>query len=302
MKTEPTISPLRLRMIEDMTMRKLSPHTQRDYIRAVKKLADFLGKSPDRATREDLKQFQLHLVNAGATDTTMNSIVSGLRFFFKITLDREQIVNRMAHVPVPRKLPVVLTAQEVGNLIQVSTPKYQAAFSLAYGAGLRISEIVSLATRDINSKNMTIHVKQGKGKKDRLAMLSPALLDKLRMWWRYGLKNHKVLKNGWLFPGQNPVNHMSARHLSRVCIDAAKKAKIDKRVTMHLLRHSFATHLLEQKVDIRVIQVLLGHSKLSTTALYAQVATDLLREVISPIEAVLGKKKRGRKPKKKPEE
>jgi len=156
-------SPLRQRMIEDMRMRRFSSHTERDYLRAVKKLADFLGKSPDKATREDLKKFQLHLVDIGTTDTTLNSIVSGLRFFYKYTLDKPKIVERITHVPVPRKLPIILTGDEVGQLIKVATPKYQAAFALGYGAGLRISEIVSLTTQDINSKNMTIHVQQGKG-------------------------------------------------------------------------------------------------------------------------------------------
>lgn len=281
------LSPLRQRMIEDMTMRKFSPDTQRDYIRAVKKLSDYLGKSPDKATREDLRKFQLHLVEIGTSNVSINCIITGLRFFFRTTLDSSQTIEKINHVPTPRKLPIVLTKEEVSRLISVATPKYQAAFSVAYGAGLRISEVVSLKISDIDSKKMMIHVQQGKGRKDRFALLSPALIKKLRKWWRYGTSNHMLLKGGWLFPGQNPINHMSDRTLSRVCIIAAKEAKIDKRVTMHLLRHSFATHLLEQKVDIRIIQVLLGHAKLSTTALYAQVANNLLKEVISPIESLV---------------
>jgi site-specific recombinase XerD len=164
-----------------------------------------------------------------------------------------------------------------------------------------VSEIVSLTIGDIDSKQMRIHVQQGKGRKDRFALLSPALLEKLRDWWKYAWSNHMILRDGWLFPGQNPINPMSTRTLGRVCVAAAKKAMIQKHVTMHLLRHSFATHLLENKVDIRVIQVLLGHARLSTTALYTQVATDLLKQVISPIESLNAldkekpvKKKRGR--------
>jgi len=296
MSNEIKISLLRQRMIEDMTMRKFRLATQKDYIRAVKKLADFLGKSPDKATREDLKQFQLHLVKIGTTNSTINGIVSGLRFFFRTTLDSYQTIEKICHVPTPRKLPIVLTSEEVSHLINEAKPKYKAAFAVAYGAGLRISEVASLKISDIDSKRMMIHVEQGKGRKDRYALLSPALLEQLRDWWRYAIAKNKILKGGWLFPGQNPINPVSERTLARVCSATAKKAHIKKRVTMHLLRHSFATHLLENKVDIRLIQVLLGHAKLSTTALYAQVATNLLREVISPIEnLVIEKPKKIRK-------
>jgi len=299
MSTEIKLSPLRQRMIEDMTMRKFTPDTQRDYIRAVKKLSEYLGKSPDKATREDLRLFQLHLAEKGTSNATINCIITGLRFFFKTTLDSYKTIEKINNVPVPRKLPVVLTVEEVSHLINVATPKYQAAFAVAYGAGLRISEVVSLKISDIDSHKMMIHVQQGKGRKDRFALLSPALLDKLRNWWKYASSNHMILRDGWLFPGQNPINHMSERTLARVCSAAANKANLNKTVTMHLLRHSFATHLLEKKVDIRIIQVLLGHAKLSTTALYTQVATNLLREVISPIESLVPlkpkkTKKRGR--------
>ena len=293
MKTTDTkASPLRQRMIDDMTMRKFKPDTQREYIRAVKKLDNFLDKSLATSTQEDLRLFQLHLVETGTSGTTINATLSGLRFFFQVTLDRSEIVQKISNVPVPRKLPIILSIEEVTRLIDAATPKYQAAFSVAYGAGLRISEIVSLKISDIDSERMNIHVQQGKGGKDRFALLSPVLLGKLRDWWRYAKANNRILDGGWLFPGQNPVNPMSARTLSRVCQAAAKDAEIEKHVSMHLLRHSFATHLLEQKVDIRVIQVLLGHSRLDTTTLYAQVATDLLREVISPLESLKSNKKK----------
>jgi site-specific recombinase XerD len=162
--------------------------------------------------------------------------------------------------------------------------KYKAAFSVAYGAGLRMSEVTSLKVSDIDGERKTLHVEEGKGRKDRYTMLSPALLNILQRWWQEGRANHWLLDGGWLFPGQNPVNPISNRQLSRAIIAAAADAEIDKRVTMHLLRHSFATHLLEQKVDIRLIQVLLGHSKLETTSLYAQVAINVLQEVTSPLE------------------
>ena len=285
-KTDPVLSPLRQRMIEDMTMRKFKDSTQTDYIRAVKKLADFINKPLTSVTKEDMRAFQLYLIDKGASAVTINSTISGIRFLFQITLDDREVTRPLIHLPQPRKLPIVLTADEVARLIKVAKPKYKAAFSVAYGAGLRVSEVAALKASDIDSKRMCIHVYQGKGSRDRYALLSPVLLDQLRDWWRYGHAHNRLLKGGWLFPGQNPVNPVSTRTLARVCKLAAKEAQIEKRVTMHLLRHSFATHLLEQHVDIRVIQVLLGHKKLETTCVYTHVATDLLKQVISPIESV----------------
>ena len=279
------VSPLRVRMIEDMNMRKLAPKTQTGYIRAIKKLAHFLGHSPDQASAEDLRLFQLDMANNGTSRITMNATITALRFFFKVTIDKLEIVRKLKTVAVERKLPVVLSQEEVAHLLNVTNSlKYKAALSIAYGAGLRISEIVSLKISHIDSKRMVIRVEQGKGRKDRYAMLSPSLLKVLREWWKEGHANGKLLKGGWLFPGKNPVNPLSSRQLSRACRAAAVTAEIDKKVSMHCLRHSYATHLLEQNVDIRTIQVLLGHSKLETTALYTQVATNVLNKVISPIE------------------
>lgn len=284
--TQP-ISTLRQRMIEDMQLRKLSPKTQSAYILAIKKLADYLGHSPHTATREDLRLFQLHLVEQGTSRITINATVTALRFLFEVTLDRQDVVDKLKTVPVPRKLPVVLSREEVRRLLQATTSlKYKAAFAVAYGAGLRISEVTALKISDIDSQRMTLHVEQGKGRKDRYAMLSPMLLTILRAWWREGHARGLMLDGGWLFPGQNPVNPITARQLSRAIRAAAVDSEMEKRVTMHLLRHSYATHLLEQKVDIRVIQVLLGHSKLETTSLYTQVATDVLQEVTSPLETL----------------
>jgi integrase/recombinase XerD len=282
-----TISPLRQRMIDDMTLRKLSPKTQLGYIRAVKNLTRFLGHSPDTATAEDLRRYQLHLVANGISSVTLNATITGLRFFFEVTLDRAEAMAKMSSVRVPHKLPVVLSREEVARLIGCAgNLKYQAALSTAYGAGLRASEVVGLKVGDIDSQRMTLRVEQGKGRKDRYAMLSPVLLKCLRAWWRSARAQGKMLDGGWLFPGQDPIDPLSTRQLNRAVHAAATAAEIDKRVSMHTLRHSYATHLLEQKVDIRVIQVLLGHKKLETTALYAQVATAVLREVVSPLEGL----------------
>ena len=278
-------TPLRQRMIDDMRMRKLEPQTQEAYIRAVRKLAAYLKRSPDTATVEDLRNFQLHLVDTGTSPITLNATLTGLKFFFDITLGRIELMAKMQPVKVPRTLPVVLSPEEVSRLIAAArNVKHQAALSVAYGAGLRASEVIGLKVSDVDSQRMTLRVEQGKGRKDRYAMLSPVLLQRLRTWWRVAHAQGKILPGGWLFPGLDPMDPLTTRQLNRAVHDAAEAAGIDKRVTTHTLRHSFATHLLERKVDIRVIQVLLGHKKLETTSIYTHVATDLLREVISPLD------------------
>lgn len=277
------VTPLRQRMLDDM--RKLEPKTQAGYLRAVRHLAAFLKGSPDTATVEDLRRFQLHMVDRGTSPITLNATITGLKFFFDITLDRSELMAKMQPVRVAQKLPVVLSRAEVARLIAAAPNlKSQTALSIAYGAGLRASEVIALKVGDIDSQRMILRVEQGKGRKDRYAMLSPLLLERLRAWWRVAHAQGKMLPNGWLFPGLNPIDPVTTRQLNRAIHAAAEAAQIDKRVSMHTLRHSFATHLLEQKVDIRVIQVLLGHKKLETTSLYTHVATEILREVVSPLE------------------
>ena len=280
------ISPLRRRMLEDMTLRKLSPKTQKAYIRAVVNFTRFFRRSPDTAEAEDLRRYQLHMVEQGVTSTTLNATITGLTFFFEVTLDRPDKMKKMHHVYQPRKLPEVLSVEEVARLLQAtgSSLKYQAALGTAYGAGLRASEVVHLKVTDINRDRMIIRVEQGKGKRDRNAMLSPRLLELLDAWWQEGQARHTLLSGGWLFPGQNPINPLSTRQLNRAFHRACEAAEIDKRVSLHSLRHAFATHLLERHEDIRVIQVLLGHKKIENTARYSQVAANLLREVKGPLE------------------
>jgi len=280
--TDQAISPLRRRMIEDMAIRKLGAKTQHDYVQRVKDFAAFLGRSPAKASKEDVRRYQLHLSSSGARTPKINATVSALRFFFDVTLDRADLAKQLTHVYEPRKVPVVLSPDEVRRMLEAAPGlKYKAALSVAYGAGLRVSEVVSLKVSDIDSKRMLIRVEQGKGHKDRNAKLSPVLLELLRAWW-------KVCRSrGWLFPGRDPVQPMTTRQLTRACHMAAQAAEITKRVTPHTLRHSFATHLLEQDVDIRVIQVLLGHAKVGTTELYTHVATNTLREVVSPLDYIV---------------
>jgi len=271
-------------MIEDMTIRKFAPGTQEGYIRAVRSFSAFLGASPDTASFEDVRRYQLHLVSSGAGVPTINHTLTALRFFFMVTLRKPDVVVQLPFVREPRRLPVVLSREEVARLLDAAPGlKYKAALSVAYGAGLRASEVVSLKAADIDSARMVIRVEQGKGRKDRSVMLSEHLLELLRAWWK------AARPQGWLFPGQNRVNPLTTRQLNRACHAAARMAEIEKRVSLHTLRHSFATHLLEQKIDIRVIQVLLGHKKLDTTALYTRVALRAIGEVTSPLEHLVTK-------------
>jgi site-specific recombinase XerD len=273
-------------MIEDMRIRKLEPKTQSGYIRAVRHFTIWFGRAPDQAGPEDLRLFQLHLVDQGVSPITINATQTGLRFFFEITLDRPEITGKMRPVRVAQRLPVVLTREEATRLIDASRNlKHRTALSVAYGAGLRASEVINLKVSDVDSKRMVLRVDQGKGHKDRYALLPPILLARLRSWWRHAQAEGKVLPDGWLFPGLDPMQPMSTRQLNRAVHEAATAAHINKRVSMHSLRHAFATHLLEQKEDIRTIQVLLGHKKLETTALYTHVATATLSQVISPLDS-----------------
>jgi integrase/recombinase XerD len=273
------MSPLRQRMIDDMTARRFKEKVQKDYVRHVKTFAVFLGRSPETATSEDLRRFQLHMAKQQIGAATINSAIAALRFFFIVTLERPDLVRPLRIVTEPRKAPVVLSQEEVARLLEAAPGlKYKAALSVAYGAGLRVSEVANLKVSDIDSQRMTLRVEQGKGQRDRYVMLSPRLLELLRDWW------HAARPQVWLFPGQNPINPVTARQLNRAVTAAKDLAGISKRISPHTLRHSFATHLLEQGADIRVIQVLLGHAKLETTALYTRVAVSTIRDVESPLE------------------
>jgi integrase/recombinase XerD len=277
---EEAMSPLRRRMIEDMTARNLSEATQRGYIRSVRACSQFCRRAPTKLTFEDVRRFQLHLLESGLAPTSVNGAMVGLRFFFRVTLHRPEALEYIAMAREPQRLPVVLSPDEVARLLEAAPgPKWRAALSVAYGAGLRASEVIGLKVGDIDSQRMRIRVEQGKGRRDRDALLSPHLLTVLRNWW-------KVARPPvWLFPNRlSPFSPVTPRSLNRAFHVAAQRAGIDKPVCLHTLRHCFATHLLEQKVDVRVIQVLLGHKKLETTAVYTHIAAKTLDGIDSPLD------------------
>ena len=275
------ISDLRRRMLEDMAVRRFGAKTRHDYVRHIETFTRFLGRSPDTATAEDLRRFQVQETAQGSKPPKMNTQVSALRFFFKTTLGRADLAHSLARVNYQRKLPRVLSPEDVARLLEAAPGpglKHKAALSVAYGAGLRRSEVVALRVSDIDSKRMLIRVEQGKGCKDRHAMLSPQLLAILRAWWE------QCRSRGWLFPGQDPLLPITDRQLNRACHTAADAAGLGSWISPHTLRHSFATHLMESGIDVRIIQVLLGHSKLETTARYTHVASNILRTVVSPLD------------------
>jgi integrase/recombinase XerD len=275
--TQP-ITPLRRRMLDDMKLRNMALSTRKIYVAAVAGFSAYHGRSPDRLTLEDVRDYQLHLVARGLKASSICPIMSALRFFHGVTLgDREA-----AEIPLPRKadpLPAILSQEEVKRLLgAVPDPKMRTLLTTVYAAGLRVSEAVALRVGDVDSARMTIHVRAGKGGRDRHVMLSPQLLAILRHYWR------RTCPRFWLFPGPDPACPITARSVQRACCQAVEAAGLDKSVTVHTLRHSFATHLLEQGVDIRVIQHLLGHRQIASTTRYARVALDTIRQVRSPLE------------------
>jgi integrase/recombinase XerD len=277
---------LRQRMREDMGIRNLAENTQSAYLQQIVAYAKHFHRKPEDLAAEEIRAYQVHLTKTRMLSPSSVSVATGaLRFLYKVTLKRGWSLDEIPMPKRPFRLPVILSPEEVMHFLDsIANLMHRAILMTAYATGLRISEATHLKVTDIDSQRMILRIEQGKGSKDRYAMLSPVLLERLRGWWRVARAQGKMLEGGWLFPGLNPIESLSCRQLNRAVHAAALAAGIDKRVSMHTLRQSFATHLLEQKVDIRVIQVLLGHKKLETTALYAQVATDLLREVISPLE------------------
>ncbi len=300
--TTHSISPLRLRMVEDMTARKLSAGTQKAHIRSCRRFAAFLKRSPDTAGFEDIRRFQLHLAEEGVSICTRNVIMTGVKFLFRVTLRRLDLAEEIYHIHEPQKIPLVVSQNEAKRLLAVArTEKTRVLLSIAYGTGLRAGEVVKLRAGDIDSAQMIIRVVQGKGRKDRHVMLSKDLLGLLRQWWKVRSTRHdagKAAEERWLFPGLATDGPMSTRQFNRLFHEAARAAGITKPVTLHSLRHSFATHLLERGTDIRLIQALLGHDKLDTTARYTRVATGMIAKVESPLDLLSSSPRTAKKHKK----
>jgi site-specific recombinase XerD len=292
-------------MVEDMAARKLNPHTQRSHIASCKRFAAWLKRSPDTATPDEVRGFQLHLIESGASICNRNRIMTGVRFLFRVTLRRHDLAAEVWHMKEPEKLALVMSADEIKRLLAMtSSLKTRVLLSLGYGCGLRAGEIVRLKVKHIDRAQNIIRIEQGKGRKDRNVMLSDEMLGLLRQWWKARPSRDEAttpLQERWLFPGRRPGEPLTARQLSRLFQETAAAAGIKKGVTLHTLRHSFATHLLEDNTHIRTLQALLGHAKLETTARYAHVATGLINKVESPLDR-LSRPKRKRPKKSRQEE
>jgi site-specific recombinase XerD len=277
-------------MIEDMAARKLNPHTQRGHIYSCKRFAAWLKRSPDTATPDEVRRFQLNLIESGTSICNRNRIMTGVRFLFRVTLRRHDLAAEVWHIKEPERLPPVLSPDEVKRVLAMATSlKARAMLTLAYGCGLRAGEVVRLRAGDIDSEQKIIRIVQSKERKDRHVMLPAEVLKLLRQWWkaRPAASNNGVApEQRWLFPGRSQHRPMTTRQLGRLFKQTAKAAGLRKTVCLHSLRHSFATHLLERGKNIRVIQALLGHSKPETTARYSRVAIGLIANIESPLEGL----------------
>jgi integrase/recombinase XerD len=275
------MSPLRQRMIEDLRIRNYAPGTIEVYVRLVARFAAFHRRSPDRLGPEDVRTYQLHLLERGTSWSIFNQTVCALRFLYRVTLQQNWPLARLPYGKRPKRLPCVLSQEQVLRfLTAVPRPAHRMALATAYATGLRVSEVVRLRIEDIDTARMLIHV-CGKGNKERIVMLSSVLLGALRTYWR----GHRPPRP-WRFPGAKPGRPIHSKTIQRACRDARRAAGLTKRVTPHALRHCFATHLLEAGTDIRTLQALLGHAQLSTTALYTHVQRRLVTATKSPLDLI----------------
>jgi site-specific recombinase XerD len=284
-----------------MTARNLGPHSQRNYLNSCTRFAAFLGRSPDTATADDIRRFQLFLIETGASIVGRNRIMTGVKFLLRVTLRQHDLAAEIYHLKEPQKVPLVMSRDEIRRLLAMAASiKVRVMLSLAYGCGLRTGEVVRLRVGDIDSAQNIIRVVQSKGRKDRNVMLPADVLGLLRDWWRERPTRHDAgvaKERRWLFPGYKPGRPLTTRQFIRLFHATAAAAGIRKPVTPHSLRHSFATHLLERGIDIRVIQTLLGHDKLETTARYTRVATGMIAAVDSPLDELDARPRKRRKTK-----
>jgi integrase/recombinase XerD len=303
MSTSNIVSPLRQRMIEDMAARNLGHHSQRSHIHSCRRFAAFLKRSPDTATADDICRFQLHLIESGVSICNRNRIMTGVRFLFRVTLRRHDLAAEIYHLKEPQKVPLTISPDEADRLLAMAGRlRVRVMLALGYGCGLRAGEIVRLRAGDIDSAQMVIRVVQSKGRKDRHVMLPQELLISLRQWWKVRPTRYDAdvpARERWLFPGRRRGKHLTTRQLNRLFHEATAAAGITKPVSLHSLRHSFASELHDNGTDIRDIQVLLGHAKLDTTARYTRVATGRIAAIESPLKRLGGTHKRLKRPRRK---
>jgi integrase/recombinase XerD len=299
------VSPLRQRMIEDMSARKLNPHTQRSHINSCKRFAAYLKRSPDTATADEIRLFQLHLIETGASICNRNRIMTGLRFLFRVTLRRLDLAAEIYHLKEPQKIPLVMSPDEAKRLLAMAgSLKVQVLLALSYGAGLRAGEVVRLRAGDIDSAQNIIRIVQSKGRKDRHVMLSPEMLDLLRQWWKVRPARYDTgmpQEQRWLFPGRKPGKPMTTRQLNRLFHETADAAGIQEGGDVACAAPQFCDPSARTGTDIRIIQALLGHDKLDTTARYTRVATGMISAVESPLDGLREPRRTSRKREKAPQ-
>lgn len=279
------MTPLRQRMIDDLKLRNRSPRTIEAYVFQVARFAAFYKRSPELLGPEEVRAYQKHLLETGASWACFNQTVCALKFLYRVTLQVSWSVDQIPYGRRPRNLPVVLSEDEVVQLIEaVGHVMHRMALLTTYAAGLRITETVALKNQHIDAERMQLHVERGKGQKPRMVPLSAVLLAELRLYWRNG--RPRVAGSPWLFPSADPQKPVDVTTLEKACQKARAAAGITKRATPHTLRHCYATHLLEAGTDLRTVQALLGHANLATTAIYTHVQRKLVPETRSPLDAI----------------
>jgi integrase/recombinase XerD len=271
------------RMRDDLTLRAYSPHTSRAYLRCMRQFAKHFMRSPEEMGESEVRSFLLHLVrDRKASPATQYMFVNALKFFYSVTLKRAEQVKDIPYPKRPKTLPVILSQEEVLSVFKaIRSLKYKAIIATAYAAGLRISEVCGLRIADIDSQRMRLHIRSGKGKKDRYVMLAESLLELLRQYYKAVRP-----KGEYLFPGQNPSRPISTTAVSLILRRVMHETGLSKKVTMHTFRHCFATHLIEAGTDIRILQVLLGHSSIRTTIRYTHITDRLVQKLVSPLDMI----------------